>query len=158
MLTFCVFRRYGILAPGTLLLLGCLMEYLVNKKHPDDDSYYSTHLWTIGLTFTLTGLLLTAFVYVMAPPHGRNSSTSSASEYTPLDLDMPSVGGSLLPKAETASSRFMKMLPTKEDLYDFAVTPSDTDMFCYVPMNWCALGILGFGIVLLVADGVKSLL
>lgn len=153
MFTICVFRRYGILAPVMIFLLGCLLELLVEKKHPGED-YYATHMWTIGLTFTLSGLFLTVFVWIMAPP--QQSHSSSQGDYAALDLDLPTAGGSLLPKTDTASTRFLlEALPTKDDLYQFAVTPSEADMFCYIPMNWCALGVLGTGVLLMLVDAIK---
>ena len=152
MFTICVFRRYGILAPVVIFLLGCLVELLVEKKHPGED-YCATHLWTFGLTFTLSGLFLTIFVWIMAPPD--QSNMSSQGNYASLDLDLPTAGGSLLPKVETASTRFLEALPTKDELYQFAVTPSEADMFCYIPMNWCALGVLSTGVLLMLVDGIK---
>lgn len=141
MFAFCVFRRYGILAPIVVLLVGCLVELSVNKGM-NQDGYYSSHPWAIGLNFVISGVLLSIFVWIIAPPHTSATSVS----YAPVDLE------NVMPKTNNGAAERNLEWPTKDSLYEFATTPCEADQFCYLPMNFVAFGITGLGVLLVMMD------
>ena len=134
MIGFCVFRRYGILAPVMVLLVGCLLEFTVDRNL--GQGYYASHLWTVGLDLIVSGLLVGLFVWFVAP----SSSSSSGQAYQGL------------PKTSADVESSQVMARDEITLRDFVTVPSQTDHFCYIPLNWLALGLVGVGVLLVLAD------
>lgn len=128
MFTICVFRRYGIAVPILFFLIGLLLQIIVDRKN----GYYTNHLWTLGLNLLVTGILTGILSCLVDPP--PSSSTSSGNDYSYLslrELDLEDVKRDV-----------------KGSLEHFLVDENEEDMFCYVPLNRCAMGLMATGIVM----------
>lgn len=149
MIAVCRFRGWGILAPIIVLLVGCFVEYTVNKifQKQGEPEYYSSHSWAIGVNLTLSGFLIAIFVWIVAPPH--------IAVYQELPVTTPAMAATT---KDDRTSNYHLEWPTQETLYQFATTPSQTDQFCCTPMNWLGEGLMGLGIFLILLDGVRVLL
>mmetsp|Transcript_27411 Transcript_27411/g.57200 ORF Transcript_27411/g.57200 Transcript_27411/m.57200 type:complete len:155 (-) Transcript_27411:210-674(-) len=146
---FFIFRRYGILVPIIVVLVGLAIELSLDKWL--GKGYYSNHWWAGGMNLISSGLIMSIFTWIMGPP---SSSTNNGAVYAALDLENNNNGEGLLPKANTTTTAGITW-PDKDSLYEFVTTPSEIDMFCYVPMNWCALGLMGLGVITVTIDALK---
>mmetsp|Transcript_7701 Transcript_7701/g.13960 ORF Transcript_7701/g.13960 Transcript_7701/m.13960 type:complete len:154 (+) Transcript_7701:68-529(+) len=145
---FCIFRRYGILAPVIVLLVGYAIELSLDKWL--GEGYFSNHWWAIGANLILSGLIMSIFTWIMGPP----SSSANGPAYTAVDLENNNNDEGLLAKADGTTTTGITW-PDRDALYEFVTTPSEIDMFCYVPMNWCALGLMGLGVMFVTIDALK---
>ena len=131
MFTFFVFRRYGIAVPVVLFLVAFLMETILDNKY--GTGYYYNHFWSIGLSIFLSGILLTTIAFLVdeqnSTSYSRNG-TSGSGRYTSL------VKGVVEGDVEIGNC-----------LENFVTEPSEQDMFCYIPFNYCALALVGLGIL-----------
>ena len=126
MFAVCVYRRYGLLVPVVLFVVALLMELAVD--HSQGKGYYGSHYWTIGLSVFLTGILLGVAAYQV-----DDTNTYKQDGYSLLDGDLELGNLSL-----------------------FVTEPQDSDMFFYVPLNWCAIALTGLGVVLMFMELVPS--
>ncbi len=131
MFAVCVFRRFGLAVPVTLLLVGFLLQVTLDHKH--GDGYYSKHSWTIGLSLFLTGIITGIISCIVDPPSTASSGYSSLLE---LSSD----------KIQEAGSN------ARETLDHFLTENSEEDQFCYIPLNRCSLALTVLGLVLICLD------
>ena len=144
-----VFQRYGVIVPIALLAMGLLVEYVVDNKF--GDGYYGSsgnHIWTFGVVLTLSGVIISLMAYYVDDNRRNRDSSDGLPSYDSLLLDDGGDGSS------NNNSKLNWFNPTttttmKENIRDFIMEPSTNDHFCYVPMNYCGLGLLGCGIVLI---------
>ena len=148
-----VFQRYGVIVPIALLAMGLLVEYVVDNKF--GDGYYGSsgnHIWTFGVVLTLSGIIISLMAYYVDDNRRNRDGLPS---YDSLLLDD---GGNSDGSGSNNNSKLNWFNPTfttsttttmKENIRDFVMEPSTNDHFCYVPMNYCGLGLLGCGIVLI---------
>lgn len=136
MLALFIFRRYGFIAPLTVLLTGATMQFAVDQKYGAD--YFLEHFWSIGLCLFISGLITGTIVYNWLDP----PSWSSRGAYSTLD----STG--FLPKTTQDVVEAMSCDNCWDSAREFVSEPSEQDHFCYVPLNWCAVGLVGLGTVL----------
>jgi len=66
MFAICVFRRFGLAVPISFVVIGCLLEVTLDKKH--GGGYYSSHLWALGLNLLLTGIITAIISCIVNPP------------------------------------------------------------------------------------------
>jgi hypothetical protein len=121
MITFCVFRRYGIAVPVVVFVVGLLLQTILDHKY--GSGYYSSHFWSTGLSLFLSGVILTTMAYLL-----DDEKTYGQSEYTLVKGDV-----------EVA----------RDCVESFINSPSQADMFCYIPFNYCARAITGVGILVM---------
>ena len=144
-----VFQRYGVIVPIALLAMGLLVEYIVDNKF--GDGYYggSNHIWTFGVVLTLSGIIISLMAYYVDDNRRNRDGLPS---YDSLLLDDGGDG------SNNSNSKLNWFNPTfttsttttmKENIRDFIMEPSTNDHFCYVPMNYCGLGLLGCGVLLI---------
>jgi hypothetical protein len=126
MFAFFVFRRYGLAVPVVLFLVAFVMETILDNKY--GHGYYYNHFWSIGLSIFLSGVLLTVIAILVDEQNATSDSRGGG--YTSL------VKGVLEGDVEIGN-RFENLVPE----------PSEQDMFCYIPFNYCALALIGLGIL-----------
>jgi len=103
------------------------------------NGFYTDHLWAIGLNFLLSGIITGIICCIVDPP---NSAESMSGNYTSLlNLD-EGIGGKM---QEAGSS-------VKETVEHFIREPSEADMFCYIPLNYCSLSLSALGAGLIAVD------
>lgn len=134
MFAVCVFRRFGLSVPVTLFLVGLLLESTLDKKY--GSGYFTSHLWAIGLNLLLSGIITGVISCIVDPPDAGGSSAG----YSPLDIS--DIGDKI---EEVGSS-------ARDSLEHFITEPSEEDMFCYVPLNWCSLALSILGIIFICVD------
>lgn len=142
MLALLFFRRYGFVAPLSVIATGALLQLVLDAKYGTD--YFVEHFWALGLCLLTSGMVTGAVVYLVDPPTSSSGGGGGGGLYANLDT------GAFLPKAtqdvrESCAGCF-------GTARDFVAQPSEDDHFCYVPLNWCAAGLVGLG-TLLVAAG-----
>ena len=126
MISICVFRRYGIAVPILLIAIGFLLEKWMNAKH--GDGYYTSTTWPIGINLLASGIL-TGLLSCIVDPASSNDYVYSAIR----DGDIEDIKQNL------------------GDTFDkFVYEETSEDMFCYIPLNRCALGLMVSGIGLIV--------
>jgi hypothetical protein len=130
MFAFFVSRRYGVAVPVVLFLVVWLIELLVDHKL--GSGYFSSHFWSIGLSLFLSGVILTVMAVLIDDEHvyTKNNNNNNHGGYS-----------SLLVEGDMETGRYC--------LHNFVKEPSQTDMFCYVPFNYCALALLGGGVLIM---------
>ena len=121
MITFCVFRRYGIAVPVVLFLVGLLIQTILDHKY--GSGYYTSHFWSTGLSLFLSGLILTTMAYLL-----DDENTYGQSGYS-------------LVKGDVEDAR--------DCVEKFISSPSQADMFCYIPFNYCAVAMMGVGVLVM---------
>eukprot|EP01083_Nonionella_stella_P131811 400709_1 len=119
MLSFCVFRRFGLAVIINVLVIGCILELALDKEK--GSGYYSDHLWAIGLNMFLSGIVTAIICFVTDRP----APTGGA--HSPL-LDIGEFGFS--EKGQEAGGDTFR-----SHLDHFLWGSSEIDMFCYVPLN-----------------------
>ena len=130
MFALLLFQRYGIAVPILVFVSTLLMETVLDAHY--GPGYYSRHAWVTGVALVFSGGALAALVWAIAPP-----SDMEPARYGLLrDVEL----GQYYDHTET----------TKAKLKNFVLQPSGTDHFCYFPLNWCALVLLGVGALLVV--------
>lgn len=139
MFAVCVFRRFGLAVPISLLAIGCLLEVTLDRKH--GGGYYSSHLWAFGLNCLLTGIITAIISCIVDPP-----STTSSGGYSSL-LDLSDGVGE---KVQEVGSDM------RETLEHFLTESSEEDMFCYIPLNRCSLVLIALGILFIGMDPILS--
>ena len=80
----------------------------------------------------LSGLLVGLLVWFVAPPT-TDQAYEAVGELPKTTMDQPQV-----------------MAREQISLRDFVTVPSQTDHFCYLPLNWCAVGLVGLGAIIMV--------
>ena len=138
-----LFRRFGILVPVIFFVTSFLLETLLDHKY--GAGFYFSHVWAIGLDFLLVGILLSVAVCWVSPLPTRHSYYSHVGGDEESALS--TIKGYIETTAEMSNDRF-------QDLF---LEPSEEDTFCYVPMNWCAMGLVGLGLLFMAYDGVQQL-
>ena len=128
MLSFCVFRRYGIVVPILFFLIGFILDRSSSAKY-GESHYYFTSYSLIGINLLVTGVL-TALVACVVDPPPSNDYVYSAIR----DLDVEDISRNV-----------------KDSLEHFVYDETEEDMFCYVPLNRCALALVAIGILLIFA-------
>jgi hypothetical protein len=121
MISIFVFRRYGLAVPVTWFLVGWLLQTIIDQKYGSD--YYTSHFWTVGLSFFLSGVLLTVMAYLV-----DDENTYKQDGYSLADVKDIEVGNCV---------------------QNFVNSPSQSDIFCYVPFNYCALLFMGVGVLVM---------
>uniref|UniRef100_A0A7S4K2M8 Uncharacterized protein n=1 Tax=Odontella aurita TaxID=265563 RepID=A0A7S4K2M8_9STRA len=143
MFTFFVFRRYGVLVPVLLLLVGYLVETLADKQF--GAGYYSNHLWAIGLDLLITGTIVGVVAYIVGDHSLNTEGNCCLPTYLPLDMDDDKDSPLLNSDLTTRGSNFLERCSSC--LQTFIEEPSEKDHFCFVPMNWCALAMSALGLM-----------
>lgn len=144
MISFCVFRRYGLSVPLTVLAVGYLMEWLVDRSH--ESGYYSSHFWPLGVSLLVSGIIVGLVSCVLSSPTNTNGVGSSTT-YSSLLVDSGNGDYDATSKLKEIGS------DVQERLEHFVFEDnSDNDMFCYVPLNRCALALMGLGIGFMVME------
>jgi len=138
MFAICVFRRFGLAVPISFVVIGCLLEVTLDKKH--GGGYYSSHLWALGLNLLLTGIITAIISCIVNPP-----STTSGGYSSLLDLS-DGVGE----KVQEVGNDM------RESLEHFLTESSEEDMFCHIPLNRCSLVLIALGILFLGMDPILS--
>ena len=150
-----VFQRYGLVVPIALLAMGLVVEYIVDNKF--GDGYYgsSNHIWTFGVWLILSGIIVSLIAYYV-DDDGRNRDGSSDGSGLPsYDSLLEETDGNGEGNNSNNISKLNCFNPTtsmtmsttmKENMRDFIMEPSTKDQFCYVPMNYCGLALIGCGV------------
>lgn len=136
MISFCVFRRYGLAVPVLFFAMGLLLAFIVDKKH--GEGYARNHLWTIGLNLLITGILTGIVSCFVNPP------ATSSGQYLPI-----------LQEGKPDLQRMRREV--HERLQHFVKDESDEDMFCYIPLNRCAMGLMALGIIMILMASIHAL-
>lgn len=127
MLSFCVFRRYGLAVPVLFFAIGFILDRSLNAKY--GPGYYSSHMWPMGANLLVTGILTGILACLVDPPPSNDYAYSAL-----RDMDVEDINKNI-----------------KDSLEHFVYDETEEDMFCYVPLNRCALALLAIGILFLFA-------
>ncbi|CAB9529326.1 expressed unknown protein [Seminavis robusta] len=119
MFAICVYRRFGLAVPIVLFVVALLMELTID--HSWGKGYYESHFWSIGLSVLISGIIVAAVAY-----HVDDDNKFNQEGYSLLDGDLELGNFGL-----------------------FLTEPQESDMFCFVPLNWCALALIGMGVILM---------
>jgi hypothetical protein len=133
MLSLCVFRRYGLAVPVLFFIIGFILERWLNAHSYDDDS--SSHLGSLGLTLFLTGSMTGILACIVDPPPTSNDYAYSAIR----DGDLEDIRKNV-----------------QDSWEHFVYDETSEDMFCYLPLNRCAMCLMGVGILVLLVSFIHS--
>jgi hypothetical protein len=157
----CISRRYGIVVPAILTLALVTMNYGIGSQQGDD--YYFSHLWLVGLTLVFCGLLIGLITYIVTPvqPRASDVDVDTSPSVTDPSLSITSLSKMDI-EAEDGTTSSTLTRAFNEDQKNHArrlLTEADkTNMFCFVPMNVCAIVITVVGLLIFVVDGFLKLL
>lgn len=137
MFSLFVFRRFGLSVPITLMIVGFVINMILDNKY--GNGYYNNKIWPLGLTLLLTGIITGIISCIVDGPSSDSSSVFSRSGTYSL-LDLEDIGEKI---GDAGSS-------LRDTAENYIYGTSEESTFCYVPLNRCSMGLIACGLIIII--------